>query len=109
MGTLYGIAALKDGKKSVTSTEEMMRALERMNDMVRENEWKIYRESNNERIRKEMNDNPNAEPPVIMIAEDTLALYPFLEKHETPKPIRCFIEKCEVQYDDINISEVNED
>merc|ERR1711954_309535 len=41
-GELYslvfsGIAALKDGKKSVSSTEEMIRTLEDINEMVKEN------------------------------------------------------------------------
>ena len=42
---LSGIAALKDGKKSVSSTEEMMRTLEDINEMVKENNWRIYNES----------------------------------------------------------------
>ena len=52
--TLAGIASLKEGKKSITSTEELMRALERFNEMVKDNKWKIYRESDDAKIRKEM-------------------------------------------------------
>ena len=73
--------------------------------MVKENKWIIYRESDNSRIRKEMMANPNADPPVIMIATDAVALYPSLEKHETAKRIRRFIEKLEVTCEDIDITE----
>ena len=38
---LSGIAALKGGKKSVSSTEEMMRTVEDINEMVKENNWRI--------------------------------------------------------------------
>ena len=34
---LSGIAALKDGKKSVSSTEEMMRTVDDVNDLIKEN------------------------------------------------------------------------
>ena len=42
---LTGIAALKEGKNSFSSTEEMMRTVEDINEMVKENSWKIYNES----------------------------------------------------------------
>ena len=83
--TLAGIATLKEGKKNVTSTEKMMRAMERINKMVKETKWTIYKESDNARIRKEMIENPNADPPVIMIAIVAVALYPSLKKHGTAK------------------------
>ena len=53
--------------------------------MVKENKWTIYKESDNARIRKEMIENPNADPPVIMIAIVAVALYPSLKKHGTAK------------------------
>ena len=59
--TLAGIATLKEGKKNVTSTEKMMRAMERINKMVKETKWTIYKESDNARIRKEMSKNHNAD------------------------------------------------
>merc|ERR1712081_105570 len=55
--TLAGIAALKDGKKSVTSTEEFMQVVERINEILEENMWKIYSESDNEKVIKELSDN----------------------------------------------------
>ena len=64
--------------------------------MVKENKWKIYKESEDEEFRKEIEENPEADPPVIMVAKDTVALNPSLEKHETAKRIRRFIEKSEV-------------
>ena len=39
--TVVGIASLNEGKKSITSTKEIMRAVERINEMVKENKWKI--------------------------------------------------------------------
>ena len=39
------------------------------------------------------------------MAADAVALYPSLEKHETAKKIRHFIEKSDVTFEDINISE----
>ena len=99
--TLACIATLKDGKKSLTSTEELMRAVERVNKMVRENKLKIYSESDDEKVRKENSQNPDAVPPVILMATDGLALYPSLEKHETAKRIQSFIEKLELTFDDI--------
>merc|ERR1711954_634915 len=102
---LSGIAALKDGKKSVSSTEEMMRTLEDINKMVKENNWKIYKESEDAAFRKYLEENPDADPPIIMIAKDAVALYPSLEKHETARKIRRFIEKSEVTFEDVNISE----
>ena len=104
---LTGITALKEGKKSVSSTEEMMRAVESINEMVKENKWKIYNESEDEdeKVRKHMEENPEEDPPIIMVATDAVALYPSLEKFETAKRIRQFIEKSEVQFEDINVSE----
>ena len=102
---LSGIAALKDGKKSVSSTEEMMRTLEDINEMVKENNWKIYKESEDAAFRKYLEENPDTDPPIIMIATDAVALYPSLEKHETARKIRRFIEKSEVTFEDVNISE----
>ena len=103
--TLAGIATLKDGKKRVTSTEELMRAVERINEMVKEHKWKIYKESDDEQVRKELSENPDATPPVILMATDGVALYPSLEKHETARRIRRFIEKSEVTFEDIDITE----
>merc|ERR1711954_633039 len=102
---LSGIAALKDGKKSVSSTEEMMRTLEDINKMVKENNWKIYKESEDAAFRKYLEENPDADPPIIMVATDAVALYPSLEKHETARRIRRFIEKSKVTFKDINVSE----
>ena len=102
---LSGIAALKDGKKSVSSTEEMMRTLEDINEMVKENNWKIYKESEDAAFRKYLEENPDANPPIIMIATDAVALYPSLEKYETARRIRRFIEKSKVTFEDVNISE----
>merc|ERR1711954_450128 len=102
---LSGIAALRDGKKSVSSTEEMMRTLEDINEMVKENNWKIYKESEDAAFWKYMEENPDADPPIIMAATDAVALYPSLEKHKTARKIRRFIEKSEVTFEDVNISE----
>ena len=82
----------------------MMRAIESINEMVK-NKWKIYNESEDEKFRKEMEENPEKDPPVIMIATDAVALYPSLEKYETASRIRRFIEKSGVDFDDINVSE----
>merc|ERR1711954_8714 len=65
---LSGISALKDGWKSVSSTEEMMRTVEDINDMVKENNWRIYRESEDKAFRKHMEETPEADPPIIMVA-----------------------------------------
>merc|ERR1711954_84279 len=102
---LTSITALKEDKKSVSSTEEMMRAVESINEMVKENKWKIYNESEDEKFRKEMEENPEKDPPIIMVATDAVALYPSLEKYETASRIRRFIEKSEVNFEDINVSE----
>ena len=40
-----------------------------------------------------------------MMATDAVALYPCINKHETAKKIRQFIEKSDVKFKDINISE----
>ena len=40
-----------------------------------------------------------------MVATDAVALYPSLEKYETASRIRRFIEKSEVEFEDINVSE----
>ena len=72
--------------------------------MGKENNWKVYKESEDEKFRKEMSVNPDKDPPVIMSATDAVALYPSLEKHKTAKRIRCFIEKSGVNFDDINAS-----
>ena len=82
-----------------------MRAVERINEMVKENKWKIYNESDDEKVRKEMSENPDAAPPVILMAMDGVALYPSLEKHETARRIRRFIEKSDVTFEDIDITE----
>merc|ERR1711954_25971 len=102
---LTGITALKEGKKSVSSTKEMMRAVESINEMVKENKWKIYNESEDEKFRKEMEENPEKDTPIIMVATDAVALYPSLEKFKTASRIRRFIEKSEVNFEDINVSE----
>ena len=73
--------------------------------MAKKNKWKIYKESKYEKFRKEMEENPDEDSPVIMIAMDAVALYPSLEKHETAKRIRCFKEKSGANFEDINISE----
>ena len=86
--TPAGIASLKEGKKSVISTEEMMRAVERINEMVKGNKWKLYRESDNAKIRKEIMENPEDDPPIIMMATVAVALYTSLEKDETANEIR---------------------
>ena len=39
-----------------------------------------------------------------MIATDAVALYPSLEKHETAKRIRMFVEKSKVNFEDIDVS-----
>ena len=72
--------------------------------MVKENRWRIYNETEDAEFRKHMEDNPEEDPPVIMIATDTVALYPSLEKHETAKRIRKFIEKSGVNFEGINVS-----
>ena len=64
-----------------------MRTLEDINKMVKENSWKIYNESKDEEFQKQMEENSEADPPIIMIATDAVALYPSLEKHETAKRI----------------------
>merc|ERR1711954_444673 len=102
---LSGIAALKDGKKSGSSTEKMMRTVEDINKMVKENNWRIYRESEDKAFRKYMEENPEADPPIIMMATDAVALYPSLEKYETARRIRRFIEKSKVTFEDVSISE----
>ena len=102
---LTGIATLNEGKKSVSSTEEMMRAVERMNEMVKEKNWKIYKESEGKQFRKASEENPDEDPTVIMIATDAVALYPSLEKHQTAKRIRQFNKKSNVNFNDINVSE----
>ena len=61
--------------------------------------------SDNERVRKKISENPKADPPVILMAMDWVALYHSLEKHETAKMIWIFIEKSEVTFEDINILE----
>ena len=45
-----------------------MRAVERINEMVKEHKWKIYKESDDEQVRKELSENPDATPPVILMA-----------------------------------------
>ena len=52
-----------------------------------------------------MEENPEADPPIIMVATDAVALYPSLEKYETAGRIRRFIEKSKVTFEDVNISE----
>ena len=52
-----------------------------------------------------MEENPEKDPPIIMVATDAVALYPSLEKYETASRIRRFIEKSEVNFEDINVSE----
>ena len=42
--------------------------------MVKENTWMIKRESEDARIRKEIIEIPNADPPVIMITTDAVGL-----------------------------------
>ena len=96
---LTGIAALKEGKKLVSSTEEMMLTVKDMNEMVKENRWMIYNESEDKEFRKYMEENPDKDPPIIMVATDTVALYPFLEKHETARRVRRFIEKSGVNFE----------
>ena len=82
-----------------------MGAAERINKMVKENNWKIYREREDAEFRKEMSESPNSDPPVIMILSNAVALSPSLKKHETAKHIKHLIEKSEVNFDDINIAE----
>ena len=59
--------------------------------MVKENRWRIYKESEDKEFRKYMEENPGEDPPIIMVATDAVALYPSLEKHETARRIRRFI------------------
>ena len=66
---------------------------------------KTYNESEDEKFRKEMEENPEKDPPIIMVATDAVALYPSLEKYETAGRIRRFIEKSGVEFEDINVSE----
>merc|ERR1711954_33642 len=65
----------------------------------------INRESDDEQVRNELSENPDATPPVILIATEGVALYPSLEKHETARRIRRFIEKSEVTFEDIDITD----
>ena len=41
----------------------MMRAVERINKMVKKNKWEINKESEDEKFRKEMEENPEKDPP----------------------------------------------
>ena len=72
--TLAGTATLKDGKKCITSTEELMRAGERISEMMKENGWKIYSERDDQKARKELSENPERDPPVILMATDRVVL-----------------------------------
>ena len=56
-------------------------------------------------MRKNISENPEADPPVIPMATDWVALYPSLDKHETTRRIKKFIEKSEVILEDIDITE----
>ena len=82
-----------------------MMAIERVIEMVNVNKWKIYRESDDAKARNEMSENPDTDPHVIFIAIDGEDLYPSLEKHETAKRIRGYIEKSDVNFEDVNISD----
>ena len=82
-----------------------MRTVEDINEMVKENNWRIYNESEDIAFRKHMEENPDADPPIIIVATDAVALYPSLEKYETARRIRRFIKKSKVTFEDVNISE----
>ena len=52
-----------------------------------------------------MEDHPDEDPPVIMVATDAVALYPSLKKYETARRIRKFIEKSDVNFEGVDVTE----
>ena len=53
----------------------MMQAVEDINKMVKENRWRIHKESEDKEFRKYMEENPGEDLPIIMVANDAVALY----------------------------------
>ena len=100
-----GIIETKPGKKSVTSSEEMLRMIMRINDMVLRKGWKIYDEAKDREVRKMMEENPDSDPPVILIATDGVALYPSLNRYETARHVRQFVEKSNATFKNVDIKE----
>ena len=66
-----GIIETKPSKKPVTSSGEMLSTIMRLNDMVLLKGWKIYDREINREVRKMMEENPDSDPPVILIATGT--------------------------------------
>ena len=64
----------------VTSSEEMIRTILRIKDMVLHKGWKNNDEENYEKMRKIIEENTDSDPPVILITTDGVAFHPSLSR-----------------------------